>query len=669
MINESILSEILESGKHLLSDIKPSEWAESRIIMPKPYAGPLRYDESTPYTREIIDRFAADDPVTDIALMGSAQFGKTKSIIIPLIGYLIENDPGNIIMTVGHEGLIKEAMADIDEMLDSTGLRKLIKPSAQRAKASQSGDTDTVKQFPGGYFKISSASNPKIWRQANYKIGLIDDYEAVKGTTKIAGNIRDLIEKRFTAYSKTKKIFYVSSPEVAQGSNILEVYNLGDCRKYFVPCPCCAEFIELLWEVDPMDGCTADNAGITWKLDDDGHLIESSVGYICQACGGFFDDSDKLNITKKGFWRPTKKPIKPEFTSYHMNSLYSPAFMDDWKHYVYKYLECNPPGGVRIESKYQAFLNLNLGLPYEKSVESPKANELQKNVRGYEIGIIPEKLSYQDGNGKIMLLTCACDLNGIETDARLDYEVLAHSESGATYSIVHGSIGTFIPLEGKNKADREKWTYEHYKPNNVWDEFDKVLDKLYETDTNRIMKIYITGVDTGHYTLQAYDYVDRSRFNMVALKGDKESKFIRFGMDVATFKLGKERSNLYLVQVNQIKDSLAALMRLKFDAGNDSKQPSGFMNFPQPSGNLYQFNTYFSHFEAEHRVTESVDGEPTVWTWKKKSNVHQNHMWDVRIYNMVLRDIVTSIICKDSKIKNFTWSDCVNIIHQLIAGK
>lgn len=660
MISESVLEDIIESGKYLISHIKPSVWAEERIIMPKPIPGPLRYS-NTPYTREIIDRFAMEDPVREIALMGSAQFGKTASIIIPVIGYIIENDPGNIIMTVGHESLIEEAMNKIDAMLDSTGIRKLIKPSAQRAKSNKTGDTNTLKQFPGGYLKVSSASNPKIWRQADYKYGLLDDYEAVKASTKVAGNTRDLIEKRFTSYAKTKKILYVSSPELANKSNILEVYNLGDQRKYLVPCPCCGDCIALEWEVQVGD----EMAGITWKTDERGRLILGSVGYVCQSCSGFFTDNIKHKIVNEGFWKATKEAFKPEFSSYQMNSLYSPAGMDDWEHYVYKYLECNPPGEARNESKYQTFLNLNLGLPYEKTVEAPKANELQRNIRPYEVGIIPEKLSMQDGNGKIILLTCSCDLNGIETDARLDYEIVGWSESGASYSIVHGSIGTFIPLEGKNKADRNYWTYEHYKPRSVWPEFDKVIGNRYLTDTGRAMKIFITGVDTGHYNYLAYPYIEKSQFQVVGLKGDKESKYIKYGVDVPTFKIGKERSNLYLVQVNQIKDELASLMKLKFDERNEQKQPSGFMNYPTPAGNLYQFKTYFSHYEAEHRVTESVDGELAVWTWKKKSNVHQNHFWDVRVYNMVLKDISVMLMCKDLKIKNYTWQDFVSIINSL----
>lgn len=666
-ILESTLESIIDSAKPFLSDIRPSDWAEKRIIMPAPRPGLLKYTE-TPYTREIIDCFAADHPAREIAVMGAAQWGKTSSIVIPVIGFIMENAPGNIIMTVGSEDKIEEAMTKIDYMLDSTGIRSIIRPNAMRAKSQKSGDTNTKKEFPKGYLKVSAASNYKIWQQADYQYGLIDDFDRVKSSSKAAGDIRDLIEKRFTAYAKTKKILYLSSPDLEHDSNILRVYNMGDQCKFMIPCPCCNEFIELQWSVDLKESAKrdyADKGGINWKLKEDNSLQEDSVCYICQECGDPFTDVYKSDYVNKGYWKPTAIAFKPEFKSYHMNSLYSPIWMDDWKHYVYKYLECNPPAGKRIESKWHAFLSLNLGLPYKGETETPDANTLQKNVRKYEIGVIPEQLSIRDGNGGVMLLTCACDLNGTEQDARLDYEITCWSESGAVYSLLHGSIGTFIPLEGNNKTDRPKWSYDMYVSNSVWPEFDKVIDKIYNTDTGRAMKVYLTGVDTGHFTQKAYAYIDASNFKIAALKGDKEREEIKFGVDVPNFKQGKERGDLYLVQVNQIKDDLAANMKLKFNERNDTRQPAGFMNFPEPSDGLYTFSGYFEHYQAEHRIITSVDGEAKTWVWKKKSNVHQNHFWDVCVYNMVLKDICVAEVAKVMKQKIFTWPDYVKVYKEL----
>lgn len=664
MINELSLERLIDAATHLISDIRPSQWAEERIIMSGSRPGPLRYSETTPYTKEIIDLFAKDDPTREIALMGSAQFGKTSSIVLPLIGYVIENDPCNVLMTVGAEGLLKEAMADIDTMIDTAGLRHLIKPSANRAKLTQTGDTDTIKQFPGGYLKLAHTSNVNIWRQANYKIGIIDDMDAIKGNSKHIGDVRDTIEKRFTTHSKTKKLAYISSPQILQTSNIYKVYMMGDQRKFLVPCPECGDTIELNWTQELYTGVkhtNSDMAGIHWALKEDNTLDESSIHYICPACGDAFVDHDKNSYVREGFWKPTAKPIYPEFKSYYMNSLYSPSFMDDWLHYVRKYIECHPIGQPVIKEKKQAFVNLNMGLPYEDEGETIKANQLQRNIRNYQVGEIPEELSIKDGNGRIILITCAADLNGALEDARLDYEIVAHSESGSTYSIDHGSIGTFVPRENskKYKSDRERWTYELNRSNSVWPILDQVLNK-YSTFKDGKRRLLPVAIDTGFCDKQVWEYVDRSNWFIRGVKGRSDDKYIRHGIDVTNFSKSHERpEKLYILQGGLIKDDLAALVNLKWDSGNDITQPPGFMNFPTPSEGKYLYSNYFEHYEAETRQLISKDGETPMFRWAKVKTTNQNHLFDCRIYNMAIRDILVAEVAKEFKLKDFVWSDYV----------
>lgn len=648
--------DILDSALVLLSDVDPADWAERKIIMPGSHPGPLRYEDTTPYTRELINFWAPTHPGRDCALMGSAQWGKTSTVVVPALGFLIENDPGPIIMTVGHESLMEEAMENIDFMLDTTELRKLIKPQSQRKKSNKTGDTDTLKRFPNGYLKLSPASNPKIWRQVSYKYGFIDDYDAVKKGTKAAGSTRQLIDKRFTAYSKTYKKMYISSPELEATSNIYEVYLLGDQRKYMVPCPCCATAIELVWETTTKDG---QHAGITWNLDTESTLIIDSVGYTCQECGDFFTDQHKAQIMPKGYWMPTAKPSRPDFYSYHMSSLYSPHFMSDWTYYVGQWLECNPPSGQRDEEKYQTFLNLNLGLPYKEPGETPKASALQRNIFNYEVGAVPEKLSEAHGNGKVILITFSCDLNGKPEDARLDWEVLAHTVTGSTYSINQGSIGTFVPREGakKNVAEREHWTYEHNKPNSVWPEVEKIMDRVYETGTGRRMQMSIAGIDMGHYDNYAWAFIEKTNHNVVGVKGKDGDRYIRFSADTKAVVPAKQKANLYLITVGIVKDAIAKAMKLKYDRDNDEKQPPGFMNYPIPSGGKYLFESYFKHYESEQRTSEQSNGELISSRWEKVTTIAQNHFWDVRVYGMALKDIWLFQLSKSAKVKQIEWSE------------
>lgn len=660
------LLDILESSRHKLSTIKPSDWAEANRFMDSSvsrYKGRFSYD-ITPYTREIVDCLSQDHPARIISVMKGAQIGYSTGVIESGTGWIISEAPGNILFLTGHSDLAEEAVLKIDQMIDSCGIRHLIRPTVKRKKGSKTGDTNTKKEFPGGSLVSGSAGNHKLLRQRSVMYGFIDDFDAAKKSTKESGSTTKMIEQRFAAYGDKMKLYYISTPELKETSNIEPVFLMGDQRRYHVPCPHCGDMIDLKWSVDIEGTDGKEKGGITWKLDDKNKLIDSSVGYICQSCGGFFDDSNKYEQNLAGQWIPTSEPVNEGYYSYHINSLYAPPGMYDWKHYVKQYLEANPPNGDQKEHLQKTFVNLVLGETFEQKGKEIKANQLQKNIRPYNVAELPEKLSESDGNGKIVLLTCAADLNGIVEDARLDYEIVAWTETGSSYSIDHGSIGTFIPRENamRIKKDRERWTYEHGKSNSVWPEFEKVLSRLYTTDTGRNMKVFVTGLDTGHYTNYAYHFIDYSNHYIIGLKGKDVDKYIKFGVDIPNFKAARERNNLYLVEVNQLKDDLSDLIDLKWDEGNEEMQPPGFINFPTPSEGKYLFNNFFSHYESEHRVIETKEGEGIAARWVKKTSVSQNHFWDVRIYNIVVKEIITALFLKELKIQNGVWKDYVDAI-------
>lgn len=667
--------EILDASKFLISDSKPSEWTELNRTMGSDETsqpGPFQY-RYTPYLKEVVDCLSQNHPARIVAVMKGAQIGFSTGVIESGIGWIIAQNPGNILFLSGHQELSEEAMnGKIDKMIESCGLKDYIKPSVLRRKNQRTGNTSKSKEFPGGSLVAGSASNHKLLRQRSVRFGFIDDFDAAKKASKEAGDTKTLIQQRFAAYYDKMKLFYISTPELKHSSNIEPVFKLGDQRRWFIPCPCCGEYISLNWSIE-IDGKDGEMGGITWETDTNGKLIPESVGYRCQKCGDKFDDSKKTELNLSGEWRATAQPSEEGYYSYHISCLYAPPGMFDWLYYVRMYTDANPVGGKRDEKAHQGFVNLCLGETYEQQGETPEAKVLEQNIRNYDIGVVPEKLSMADGNGRIVILTCACDLNGTENDARLDYEILAWSETGANYSIKHGSIGTFVPRESqlRIKEDREHWTYESHRPKSVWPELNKIIGAVYMTDSpnpipenpfrvGRKMTIAITGVDTGHYTEFAYNFIDSSNHVVVGVRGDKESKLRKYDADTASFKPAKERKKLFLIDVNYVKDRLAESMKLKWHP-NDAEQPPGFMNYPIPSGGLYLFKNYFSHYEAEHKIIEEKNDERS-FRWVKKSSNSQNHMLDCRVYNMALRDILVDQVTLEFKIKKGTWTDFVQLL-------
>ena len=643
---------------------KPSQWIEKNVFIPKePFPGQLSFKRS-PYTREIVDRLSPDDPARYIGVKKGAQIGFSTTVIYAGMMWLIRNNPGNSVLTVGSPDLIKGAMNRIDGYIDNSGNRDLIGSQSRRVKNQKTGDTNDVKEFPNGFIKIFNAANHNNIRQDDYKYGFFDDFEAIKTSSEKDGNTMDLLIQRFASYGGNRaKIYFISTPQLKSGSNIEVAFLLGDQRYFNIPCPVCNELIVLKWEHEG-------GGGMVWDLDNHGNVVESSVGYCCPKCAGFFKDNKKYEMLNNGVWIPTATPFTSEHTSYQISSLYAPVGMTDWKHYVNQYVKANPKSG-RVESSYKTFVNVVEGLCYDAPSESPKATQIMKNIRSYRVGVVPHEQSLKDGNGRIVFLTAGADMNGVakglnkgtEDDGRLDVEILAHSENGATYSILQRSIGTFIPKEGAkiNKEDRAKWTYGDTKQNNIWVEFDKLLATEFPSDDgSKPMKVYVAGLDCGYLDKLALSYIDRTNNRVIGLKGDKEHRYMESGVDVSRFQLSQSSNKLWTLRVGLYKDMLADYMCLNWDKNADS-QPSFFMNFPQPEEGMYSYERYFEHFESEERkVVEDKNGK-VIYRWVKKPGT-QNHFFDCRIYNLAVLDIVMHKVCLHAKIKKPTWGDFVDLL-------
>jgi len=670
-IDNHIIDEIFEAAEFELSDILPSDWAEKNRFMTSevsPIEGPFSFKHS-PYTKEILDQVSPTSPARVIVVKKGAQVGFSTSVIENAIGWIISENPGNVLFLVGHDDLIEKAMKKVDQMLDSTGIRPLIKSTANRSKNNKSGDKDRSKEFPGGMLSLG-ISNHKTLRQQSLKYGFIDDFEAMKSSTKESGGTVPMIKQRFAAYAKSYKLFEISTPEVLENSNIEGEYLKGDQRKFHVPCPCCGEFIVLYWEIDSEINA-GEKAGIYWELNESGQLDRSSVGYICQKCGDFFSDKFKPDMLSRGYWVPTAEPLDPTYVSYHINSLYASAYMFGWSHYAQQYLDANPPGQPRKEDLHQTFVNLVLGEPYEMQGETIEAESLMHNIRPYQVGVVPEKQSIADGNGRIIMLTLGSDMNGtakdekrdFDDDARLDWEIIAWSETGSSYSVNHGSIGTFQPSHIRTKKehnhpDRVKWTYKRGAKNCVWDELDNILGVEIPVDTGRKMQVFAAGLDTGHLSEYAYPYIEATNHRVYGVKGDKmQNTGVIIDSDNKLFNISKENAKLWLVNVNRYKDILATSIGLNWDPHITPSQPADYLNFPTPSNGKYARANFFEHFESEHKVVEKGR-----YIWKKRSIRHQNHLFDCRIYGMAIKDIIVSLILKKLKIQNGTWGDFVKVV-------
>ena len=644
-------------------ELSPSQYAEKYRTLTSDVStiiGKFKYN-MTPYLREIVDTLSPYNTAKIIAVMKAAQIGYTEGVIVNGILWIIANHPGNIMALSANDDLSKEMIESrLDQGIASVGIQHLIRPNTIRKRNQRTGDTSKYKEFAGGrLFGGGMNSINKLGKQRSIRYGFFDDYDAAPISDKDQGNLFELLQQRFSTAANSMKQYFISTPET-RPSNIENVYLKGDQRKWKVPCPKCGKFIEILWNH------TIDNekVGIIFNKDKQGKLIEKSVQYRCQECGGTFKEKNKYEMNLNGIWVPTAESSRPGLVSYHISAFTSAPGMYTWTDYAYKWIDIFK-GSNENKAKRKVFRNVVEGLPWEEKIEKIKSNVLAKNTRNYQIGTVPTNKSKKDGNGKIILLTCACDLNGTLDDARLDYEVIAHSENGSNYSIKHGSIGTYQP--GNKLQSRERWTYRNEAPDNVWDYFySEVINIDYYSDNGDVMRIMGTGVDSGYMTSFAYHFVDSYPEQVIALKGKISEKYQKVGADLPHFKPARERANLYILEVDLIKDELAEKINLKWNRKNENPQPAGFMNFPIPGDGLYTVNGYFAQYEAEQKVLEvNDDGDVIGWKWVRKHTSAANHFMDCYVYNLAIRDIIVRNVLKELKIKNGEWVDFVRLVSDI----
>ena len=100
----------------------------------------------------------------------------------------------------------------------------------------------------------------------------------------LVGDPIQLGRKRTATYWN-RKIIMVSTPTNKGSSRIEDAYELSDQREYYVPCKHCHHEQTLKW------------SNVKWEEDQ-----PETAGYMCEACGALWNDSDRMWSVRNGVW-------------------------------------------------------------------------------------------------------------------------------------------------------------------------------------------------------------------------------------------------------------------------------------------------------------------------------------------------------------------------------
>ena len=536
--------------------LKISEWADKyRRLSPESSAeaGQWRTDRAE-YQRGILDAFNNPN-IERIVVMTSSQVGKTE-ILLNAIGYYIDQNPSPMLCVqptlAMGQAFSKDRLAAMIRDSDK------LKDSVKDARSRDSGNTTMHKAFAGGHISIVGSNSASGLASRPIRILLMDEVDRYETSAGSEGSPISLAIARTKTFWN-RKIFMCSTPTVKGISAIEDAFEESDQRYYHVPCPECNHKQVLKWK------------NVVW--DDE---KPETANYACDGCGAVISESKKQWMIKNGEWIATKPTNK--VAGFHISELYS--VWSTWADMAKNFLEAK-----KNPETLKTFINTSLGESWEEQGDAVEYETLLERRLNYDFTNIPEE---------VLVLTAGCD---VQKD-RIELQLVGWGKDYLAY------VCDYKIFWGDPNSQ------------NVWSDLDAYLKKRFKTDTDRIIPISCTTIDSGgHHTNMVYQFTKpRQGRRVFAIKGLSTA-----GKPIAnrpTF-VGKNKAVLYGVGTDSAKEAIFA--RLATDPDQTTLHFCSDLD-----------EEYFKQLTAEKRITKFVRGRKTL-AWKQIRP--RNEALDTLVYN------------------------------------
>lgn len=371
-IGEMILSvaEILQP----VEEMSVSTAAEKYRFVNQPgaYVGKWM-NSTTPMMVEPMDVFTSREYNGEV-FCGPAQSGKTDSLIINTVAYTVKVEPMDTMivcptMTAGRDFSIRR----IDR------LHRHSKEIGQMMLAGADYDNKFDKQYRNGM--LLTISWPTPTELAGKPIGRIvmTDFDRMPMDVDGDGNPYDLASKRTTTFGSYAMTLAESSPskpvenlkwipksshEAPPCEGILALYNRGDRRRWYWPCPSCSSYFEGNFKM------------LTYEKHEGQTNLEvsESVRMKCPHCAYEIHTDQREAMSANGRWLKDGQGIgkdgvvfgprpRTSIASFWLNGV--AAVFTNWKKLVALYLDANDEfERTGSQEALRKFFNNDLGEPY-----------------------------------------------------------------------------------------------------------------------------------------------------------------------------------------------------------------------------------------------------------------------------------------------------------------
>ncbi|AVS48004.1 DNA packaging protein [Escherichia coli] len=561
-----------------------------------------------------------------VIFVGPARTGKTIGLIDGRVIYNVICDPADMLIIQMTE---EKAREHSKKRLARTFR---VSPEVVSRLSPNKNDNNVYDRtfLAGNYLKIGWPS-VNIMSSSDYKCVALTDYDRFPEDIDGEGDAFSLASKRTTTFMSSGMTLVESSPgrdvkdvkwrrtsphEAPPTTGILSLYNRGDRRRWYWPCPHCGEYFQPCGDVV---------AGFRDIADP---VLASEAAYIqCPSCSGRILPEQKRELNGRGVWLRDGESINADGSRYGdpRRSRIASFWMEGpaaayqtLSQLVYKLLTAEQEYETTgSEETLKTVINTDWGLPYlpRASMEQRKSELLEQRAEPVPSRSVPDGVNF---------LVATVDVQAGH-HRRFVVQVTGYGSRGERWIIDRYNITQSLRGDSDGESQR-------IDPASYPEDWDVLLTDVFHkswplaSDPSQQMRLMAMAVDSGGedgVTDNAYKFWRRCRRDglgkrIYLFKGDsiRRAKLITRTFPDNTGRTGRRAQAagdvpLWLLQTDALKD------RVNNALWRDSPGP-GYVHFPDWLGSWF-----YDELTYEER---SSDGK-----WSKPGR-GANEAFDLMVY-------------------------------------
>ena len=561
-----------------------------------------------------------------VIFVGPARTGKTIGLIDGWVVYNVICDPADMLIIQMTE---EKAREHSKKRLARTFR---VSPEVVSRLSPNKNDNNVYDRtfLAGNYLKIGWPS-VNIMSSSDYKCVALTDYDRFPEDIDGEGDAFSLASKRTTTFMSSGMTLVESSPgrdvkdvkwrrtsphEAPPTTGILSLYNRGDRRRWYWPCPHCGEYFQPCGDVV---------AGFRNIADP---VLASEAAYIqCPSCSRRIMPDQKRELNGRGVWLRDGESINADGSRYGepRRSRIASFWMEGpaaayqtLSQLVYKLLTAEQEyESTGSEETLKTVINTDWGLPYlpRASMEQRKSELLEQRAEPVPSRSVPDGVNF---------LVATVDVQA-GRHRRFVVQVTGYGSRGERWIVDRYNITQSLRCDNNGESLR-------IDPAGYPEDWDVLLTDVFHkgwplaSDSSQRMRVMAMAVDSGGedgVTDNAYKFWRRCRLDglgkrIYLFKGDsiRRAKLITRTFPDNTGRTGRRAQAsgdvpLWLLQTDALKD------RVNNTLWRDSPGP-GYVHFPDWLGSWF-----YDELTYEER---SSDGK-----WSKPGR-GANEAFDLMVY-------------------------------------